>query len=81
MVSAMSKKGKKQRGDDLEFTREHQELKYLWEISQSLYQYLNVDDLILHIIRQITKVMYAEAASVILHDEGKGELVFCWQSH
>jgi transcriptional regulator with GAF, ATPase, and Fis domain len=80
MVSAMSKKGKKQRGDDLEFSREHQELKYLWDISQSLYQYLNVDDLILHIIRQITKVMYAEAASVILYDEEKNELVFCWSS-
>jgi Nif-specific regulatory protein len=76
----MSKKGKKQRGDDLEFSREHQELKYLWDISQSLYQYLNVDDLILHIIKQITNVMYAEAASVILHDEGKDELVFCWSS-
>jgi transcriptional regulator with GAF, ATPase, and Fis domain len=80
MVSAMSKKGKKQRGDDLEFSREHQELKYLWDISQSLYQYLNVDDLILHIIRQITKVMHAEAASVILYDEEKDELVFCWSS-
>lgn len=80
MVSAMSKKGKKQRGDDLEFSREHQELKYLWDISQSLYQYLNVDDLILHIIKQITNVMYAEATSVILHDEGKDELVFCWSS-
>ena len=80
MVSKMSKKGKKQRGDDLEFSREHQELKYLWDISQSLYQYLNVDDLILHIIKQITNVMYAEATSVILHDEGKDELVFCWSS-
>ena len=80
MVSTMSKKGKKQRGDDLEFSREHQELKYLWDISQSLYQYLNVDDLILHIIKQITNVMYAEAASVILLDEGKDELVFCWSS-
>ena len=80
MVSAMSKKGKKQRGDDLEFSRENQELKYLWDISQSLYQYLNVDDLILHIIKQITNVMYAEATSVILHDEGKDELVFCWSS-
>jgi Nif-specific regulatory protein len=80
MVSRMSKKGKKQRGDDLGFSREHQELKYLWDISQSLYQYLNVDDLILHIIKQITNVMYAEAASVILLDEGKDELVFCWSS-
>ena len=61
-------------------SREHQELKYLWDISQSLYQYLNVDDLILHIIKQITNVMYAEAVSVILYDEGKDELVFCWSS-
>jgi Nif-specific regulatory protein len=61
-------------------SREHQELKYLWDISQSLYQYLNVDDLILHIIKQITTVMHAEAVSVILHDEGKDELVFCWSS-
>ena len=76
----MSKKVKKKRGDDMEHSREHQELKYLWDISQSLYQYLNVDDLILHIIKQITNVMYAEAASVILHDEGKDELVFCWSS-
>jgi Nif-specific regulatory protein len=80
MVSAMSKKGKEQRGDDMGHSREHQELKYLWDISQSLYQYLNVDDLILHIIKQITTVMHAEAVSVILHDEGKDELVFCWSS-
>ena len=73
----MSKKGKKKRGDDTEHSREHQELKYLWGISQSLYQYLNVDDLILHIIKKITEVMYAEATSVILHDEGKDQLVFC----
>ena len=80
MVSAMSKKVKRLGGDDLELSREHLELKYLWGISQSLYQYLNVDDLILHIIKQITNVMYVEAASVILHDEGKDELVFCWSS-
>ncbi|NIQ89925.1 MAG: hypothetical protein GWN86_27285, partial [Desulfobacterales bacterium] len=76
----MSKKVKKKRGDDMEHSREHQELKYLWDISQSLYQYLNVDDLLLHIIKQITTVMYAEATSVILHDEEKDELVFCWSS-
>ena len=80
VVSAMSKQGKKQRGDDMGHSREHQELKYLWDISQSLYQYLNVDDLLLHIIKQITTVMYAEATSVILHDEEKDELVFCWSS-
>jgi transcriptional regulator with GAF, ATPase, and Fis domain len=66
--------------NDLDLSREHEELRFLWDISQSLYQYLNVDDLILHIIRQITEVMHAEAASVILYDEGNNELVFCWSS-
>jgi len=76
----MSKKIRKKGGDDLPLSREHQELKSLWEITQSLYQYLNVDDLIRHIVRQITDVMRAEAVSVILYDEGKDELVFCWSS-
>ena len=76
----MSKKAKKKQGDNLARSREHQELKSLWDITQSLHQYLNVDDLLLHIIRQITDVMYAEAVSVILHDEAKDELVFCWSS-
>jgi nitrate/nitrite-specific signal transduction histidine kinase len=76
----MSKKTMKRGGDNPPLSREHQELKSLWEISQSLYQYLNVDDLIRHIVRQITDVMRAEAVSVILYDEGKDELVFCWSS-
>ncbi|MCG6916525.1 MAG: sigma 54-interacting transcriptional regulator [Deltaproteobacteria bacterium] len=76
----MGKKIRKRGGDELPRSREHQELESLWEITQSLYQYLNVDDLIRHIVRQITEVMRAEAASVILYDEGKDELVFCWSS-
>ena len=71
---------KKNQGDDPVLSREHQELKSLWDITQSLHQYLNVDDLLLHIIRKTTDVMYAEAVSVILYDEGKDELVFCWSS-
>jgi len=50
----------------------------LWDISQSLYQYLNIDDLILHIIKQMKEVMEAEGVSVILHDGPKNEFVFCW---
>ena len=53
-------------------------MKTLWDISQSLYQYLNIDDLILHIIKQMKEVMDAEGVSVILHDGPKNEFVFCW---
>jgi transcriptional regulator with GAF, ATPase, and Fis domain len=53
-------------------------MKTLWDISQSLYQYLNIDDLILDIIRQIKEVMEAEGVSVILHDNKRNEFVFCW---
>ena len=53
-------------------------IKTLWDISQSLYQYINIDDLVLHIIKQIKEVMEAEGVSVILHDAPKDEFVFCW---
>ena len=53
-------------------------IKTLWEISQSLYLYLTIDDLILHIIKQMKDVMEAEGVSVILHDSPKNEFVFCW---
>jgi transcriptional regulator with GAF, ATPase, and Fis domain len=78
--TTMSKKTIVKDRDHPLLSREHQELKSLWDITQSLYQYLNVDDLIRHIIRQITEVMHVEAVSVILYDEGKDELVFCWSS-
>jgi len=53
-------------------------MKTLWDISQSLYQYISIDDLILHIIKQMKEVMEAEGVSVILHDDPKNEFVFCW---
>lgn len=53
-------------------------MKTLWDISQSLYYYLNIDDLILHIIKQIKEAMDAEGVSVILHDGPRNEFVFCW---
>ena len=53
-------------------------IKTLWDISQSLYQHLNIDDLILHIIKKMKEVMSAEGVSVILHDDSKDEFVFCW---
>jgi transcriptional regulator with GAF, ATPase, and Fis domain len=53
-------------------------MKRLWDISQSLYQHINIDDLILNIIKQMKEVMEAEGVSVILHDGPKNEFVFCW---
>ena len=53
-------------------------LRILLDISQSLYQYLNIDDVILHIIRMIKDLMKAEAVSVILHDEKEDEFLFRW---
>ncbi len=45
---AGSKKKKKENNSAL--SRETNVMKTLWHISQSLYQYLEIDDLILHII-------------------------------
>lgn len=80
MVNAMSKKGKQKVRNSPRDSRAHRELKYLFDISQSLHLYLNIEDLILHIIGRVTEVMSAEAVSVILHDEAEDELVFCWSS-
>ena len=76
----MRKSGKQRNGDGKGHHRDYLKLKSLWDISQSLHQYLNVDELILHIIDRISKVMRVEAVSVIIHDEEKDELVFCWSS-
>lgn len=53
-------------------------MRTLWNVSQSLYQFLNIDELILHIIKRIREVMAVEGVSVILHDEPKDEFIFCW---
>jgi len=53
-------------------------LRVLLEVSQSLYQYLNIDDLILYIIRLVKRIMAVEAVSIILHDEKTDEFVFRW---
>jgi Nif-specific regulatory protein len=80
MANAMTKKGKRKVRNDSWHGRAHRELKYLFDISQSLHHYLNIEDLILHIIGRVTEVLSAEAVSVILHDEAEDELVFCWSS-
>lgn len=74
----MTKEQKQTREEIPGMGREAQELRALWDISQSLYQYLNIDDLILHIIKRTKELMDAEGGSVILHDEETDEFVFCW---
>ena len=59
---------------------ESEVLKTLLHISQSLHQYRDLNDLIEYIINQVTEVMFAETASVILYDERKNELAFRWST-
>jgi Nif-specific regulatory protein len=56
------------------------QLDSLWEISQSLLQHLNIDDLIRDIIERITLLMQVEAMSIALYDDRKKEFVFRWSS-
>ncbi|UCG11689.1 MAG: sigma 54-interacting transcriptional regulator [Deltaproteobacteria bacterium] len=74
----MVKKRRNKNPDSIKLNAETDLMKTLWDISQSLYQFLNIDDLILHVIKRIREVMTAEGVSVILHDEEKNEFVFCW---
>ena len=77
-VSTMTKKKKARKESDIPLGSKPAVMRTLWDISQSLYQYLNIGDLILHIIKQMKEVMRAEGVSVILHDGPRSELVFCW---
>jgi Nif-specific regulatory protein len=74
----MVKKRKKKSHGDTEFIADTDLTRTLWDISQSLYQFLNIDDLVLHIIKKIREVMAVEGVSVILHDEEKDEFIFQW---
>ena len=57
---------------------ENKMLRVLLNVSQSLYQFLNIDDLIVHIIHLIKEMMAVEAVSVMLHDDSNDEFVFRW---
>lgn len=61
-------------------SKESEKLKLLLDVSQSLYQCMNVDDLILHVIPLVRELMDVEGVSVILHDPSRDELVFSWAS-
>lgn len=62
------------------FSRESDELKTLLDISRSLHEYRQLDDLITYIISRVMEVMLVEVVSVILHDEEKNEFVFRWST-
>jgi Nif-specific regulatory protein len=74
----MVKQGKRKSERDIAITSKPETMRTLWDISQSLYQYLTIDDLILHIIKRMKEAMGVAAVSVMLHDEAKDEFVFCW---
>jgi len=57
---------------------ENEMLNVLLKVSALLYQHLNIDELILHIIGLIKEMMNIEAVSVLLHDEETDEFVFRW---
>jgi Nif-specific regulatory protein len=59
-------------------SRENEKLQFMLKVSASLYQYLDIDELILHIIGLIKEMMDIEAVSVILHDEKSDEFIFRW---
>jgi transcriptional regulator with GAF, ATPase, and Fis domain len=57
---------------------ESDKLKVLWDISHSLHQYINVDGLILHIIRLVKELIDAEGVAVMVAHSATDELVFTW---
>lgn len=59
---------------------ESEKLKILWEVSQSLYQDMNIDRLIPRIVHMLQELIDVEGVSVILHDPSRSELVFSWAS-
>ncbi|MES0398093.1 MAG: hypothetical protein ABUK17_11230, partial [Syntrophobacteria bacterium] len=61
----MARNKKEKKEDNGALSRETNVMKTLWHISQSLYQYIEIDDLILDIIKQMKEVMGAEGVSVI----------------
>lgn len=60
------------------FNREAEELKLLLEISQTVMEYLSLDDLIYYVIKRVQEMIDAEGVSIILPDESGGEFLICW---
>jgi len=55
---------------------ERQGLKVLLDISQSLHEHRDFDDLISNALKHVTEATQAEMASIILYDEKKNEFIF-----
>lgn len=53
-----------------------EELKTFLEISQSLHQFFNLEELLTYIIFRAKEIMDAETAAVLLHDPSRDELFF-----
>ena len=53
-------------------------LDVLLNVSQSLYQHMDIDNLIVHIVGLVKRLLNAEAVSVILHDNHENEFIFRW---
>jgi len=52
----------------------------LWHIGKSLHQYVNMDDLISHIIQETREAMNALSVSVSMHDNETDEWIICRQN-
>jgi transcriptional regulator with GAF, ATPase, and Fis domain len=74
----MAHSGEQERKANHGLSQQAEALRILWDISQSLYQYLHIDDLILNIIKRTREVINVEGISIILHDPETDEFVFCW---
>ena len=53
-------------------------LDVLLNVSQSLYQHMDIENVIVHIVGLIKRLLNAEAVSVILHDDTEDEFIFRW---
>ncbi|MDY0040596.1 MAG: sigma 54-interacting transcriptional regulator [Desulforhabdus sp.] len=60
------------------YNREAEELRVLLEISQTVMEYLCLDDLIYYVIKRVQELIDAEGVSIILPDESGGEFLICW---
>ena len=61
--------------------RDTLELETLLEISHSLDEYQNLNDLVLIIMKRLRSVIEGDAISIILPNETKKEFSFCWMDN
>ncbi len=76
----MVKRRKRKQQDLAMADLDSERLTTLFDISQSLHNYRDLDGLIMQTIDRVIEVMRAEIVSVILYDQAKDEFVFCWST-